>query len=81
MTECPLSCVRAACPDPDWLEKHSAFVLTITASASAALGIVFSYLLKSRCKNIRCCGVQCDRDVLSVQDIEVLSRAGPRQAS
>ena len=45
--ECPIECVRSACPDPDFLEKHNAFVLTLVASMSATLGVLFNYLLKS----------------------------------
>ena len=68
---CPIDCVRAACPDPDFLEKHSTFVLTITASLSATLGVILSYILKSRCKKINCCGLSCDREPieLKVEDV------------
>ena len=70
---CPIECVRSACPDPDFLEKHSTFVLTITASLSATLGVVLSYILKSRCKRIQCCGLTCDREPidLKVEDVTV----------
>ena len=73
MTVCPIDCVRAACPEPDFLEKHSTFVLTITASLSATLGVILSYILKSRCKKIKCCGLSCDREPieLTVEDATV----------
>lgn len=61
-TICPIDCVRAACPDPDFLEKHSTFVITMTASASGLLGVIFAYFLKSRCRKISCFGVSCERD-------------------
>jgi hypothetical protein len=64
---CPIDCVRAACPEPDFLEKHSTFVLTITASLSATLGVLLSYILKSRCKKIQCCGLSCDRDPIELK--------------
>ena len=64
---CPIDCVRAACPEPDFLEKHSTFVLTITASLSATLGVFLSYILKSRCKKIQCCGLSCDRDPIELK--------------
>ena len=69
--DCPIECVRSACPDPDWLEKHEGFVLTSVASVSAALGIVLSYFLKSRCSRIDCCGIKCHRDVLELTPDQV----------
>ena len=68
---CPLQCVRAACPDPDFLEKHSTFVLTMTASVSATLGVIFSYMLKSRCKKIQFCGFSCDREPVELRDSQI----------
>jgi len=64
---CPLDCVRLGCPEPDWLEKHNGFLITLIGSLSAALGIIFSYCLKSRCKNIKTPCVSCDRDVLEIK--------------
>ena len=73
MVECPIECVRSACPDPDFIEKNGAWLLTIIGVFAACLGTVLTYFLKSRCKKISCCGVSCDRDVveLSPQDITV----------
>lgn len=56
-TVCPLECLR----EDSWLEKHESFVLTLTASLSALLGMLLSYCLKSRCTSIRCCGLSCER--------------------
>jgi len=70
---CPLECVNQGCPEPDFLEKHSGFLITLIGSFSAALGVVFSYCLKSRCKNIKTPCISCDRDVLQIkkEDIEI----------
>ena len=71
---CPIECVKSACDDPpDFLEKHNAFILTMVASMSACLGVLFSYFLKSRCKNIKCCCISCDRDVITLdpQNVEI----------
>jgi len=73
---CPIECVKSGCDDPpDFLEKHNAFLLTLIASLSACVGIVLTYFLKSRCKNIKTPCVSCDRDVIALvpQDIEVSS--------
>jgi hypothetical protein len=69
--ECPIECVRSACPDPDWLEKHNGFVLTLVASFSAAVGVVLSYFLKSRCSTIDCCGMKCNREVVELNPDQV----------
>lgn len=71
--DCPIECVRSACPTPDFLEKHSSFVLTISAAFFTFLGGMFSYFLRSRCKIIKTPCISCDRDVLTPQDIEIMS--------
>ena len=50
---CPLECVRSGCPQQDFLEKHNGFFITLIGSLSAVLGVIFSYCIKSRCKNIK----------------------------
>ena len=64
---CPVECVNQACPDPDWLEKHNGFLITLIGSISAVLGIVFSYCIKSRCKNIKTPCMSCDREVVEIK--------------
>ena len=68
---CPIECVKAGCPEPDFLQKHSTFVLTAIGSLSALLGIVISYCLKSRCTNIRTPCLSCDRVPLEPDDIAI----------
>ena len=70
---CPIECVRGGCPDPDFLEKHSGFLITLIGAFSAALGVIFSYCIKSRCKNIKTCCLSCDRDVIQIkkEDVEI----------
>ena len=72
MIECPIECVRAACPDPDFLEKHETFVLTMTATISATLTALLSYFLKSRCTKIKCFGMSCMRQPLSSPSVETV---------
>lgn len=64
--ECPIECVRAACPSPDFLEKHSAWLLTVMAAFTGCIGVMLTYFLKSRCRKINCCGVSCVRDVMEL---------------
>jgi len=65
---CPIECVK---DEPDFLQKHSTFVLTAIGSISALVGIVFSYCLKSRCTNIRTPCLSCDRVPLEPDDIAI----------
>ena len=76
---CPIQCIKSGCDEADWLQKHESFVLTITATMSAALGVVFSYFLKSRCTKIRFCGFSCDRTPVSLEatDLEVTTQPTP----
>jgi hypothetical protein len=71
-TYCPISCVKSGCDEPDFLQKHSSFLLTICTLLGGGLGVMLSYFLRSRCKNIRtpCCS--CDREVvdLTAEDVE-----------
>ena len=80
MEDCPIHCVKAGCADPpDFLEKHNAFLLTVIASGSAALGLIFSYFLKSRCRTISIFNgcISCDRTPveLEVIDTQIVNNA------
>jgi hypothetical protein len=70
-TQCAIECVRAACPDPDWLEKHEGFVITIVGLLGGACGIMLTYFLKSRCTKIKCCGFGCDREPVHLEPSQV----------
>ena len=76
MSTCPIECVNIVC-NPSWLEKHESFVLTIVGLAGTGIGVLLSYFLNSRCKNIKTCCISCDRDVLPpdnlVGDVETTS--------
>lgn len=41
------------------------FIIAIVGIGSACVGGLLSFLLKSRCRTIKCCGVHCEREVLS----------------
>lgn len=59
---CPIQCVKSGCPsDPDFLEKHSTFVVTSLSLVGAGLGVLLTFCLKSRCSKIKCCGLECQR--------------------
>lgn len=77
MTVCPIECVRSGCPDPDFLEKNGAWLLTVIAGFTGCFGMVLTYFLKSRCKRIACWGVSCVRDVVELgpEQVEISSKA------
>ncbi len=69
---CPIECIRGGCPDaPDFIERNGTFLLTVIGSLSGILGVCLSYMLKSRCKNIKTPCLSCDRDVVSLQPDQV----------
>ena len=61
---------------PDFLDKHGAWVLTIVGVATGCVGTLLAYFLKSRCKKIKLCGLECDREVVALepQNVEVTSQ-------
>ena len=52
---CPVHCVNLGCPQPNWLEAHETFVLTVIGIGGSGLGVLLAYFLKSRCSNIKVC--------------------------
>ena len=71
MTTCPIECVRSACPEDDWLQKHSGFVITMVGVLGGGLGVLLSYFLKSRCTKIKCCGLSCDREPITLTPAQI----------
>ncbi len=70
--ECPISCVRSACPDPDFLEKHSTFLLTLVGVVGGGIGVALTYCLRSRCTRISLGCLRCDRQPLEVEEIQAI---------
>jgi hypothetical protein len=66
MVICPIECI-----EQDFLEKHSGFVITITGVISGSLGMLFSFFLKSRCTEISCGCIKCNRDVLELNPDQI----------
>ena len=71
MTVCPVDCLSFC--EESFIQKHETFILTLVASGSTLLGMIFSYLLKSRCSKISLCGLSCDR--VPPQDTPIRSTA------
>lgn len=64
--------------EPDWLEKHGTFILTLLGLLGGGASGLIMYFLKSRCSNIKLCwgAVSCIREPLPADMIEV--SAAPR---
>ena len=68
-TLCPIECFNK--DDPDFLSKHSTFVLTLCSLLSGVLGVVLTYFLRSRCKTVKFCCIECDRDVVALNSEQI----------
>lgn len=51
---------------PDFIERNGAWLLTVFGILGACVSGMFVYFLKSRCSSIKCCGMECQRDVLDL---------------
>ena len=51
---------------PDFIERNGAWLLTVLGIVSACVSATLVYFLKSRCRSIKCCGMECERDVLDL---------------
>jgi len=47
----------------------AASISTVATSIAAALALVIKTITTSRCSTIKCCGLECDREVLPPSEI------------
>jgi len=75
MDDCPVHCVNIACRDPDFIEKHNAFILTLVGIVGTGCGVLLNYFMRSRCTDINLCGLKCKRIPMNVSqtDIEIIN--------
>ena len=83
---CPLNCMNRdiICESPpDWLEKHSTFLLTFIGAVGGAISVLLAYCIKSRCKKIKCCGIECDRSPIDIEakdiDVNIVKEPSPKK--
>ena len=60
---------------PDFIERNSAFLLSAIGIVAGCAGGLVAYLLKSRCTSLRCCCVECIRQPLTAQELEIVTAA------
>ena len=53
-----------------WDEFNGAFWLTLSGALFAFGGVCLKAILKSRCKEFRCCGLMCIRDPLPADQFD-----------
>ena len=58
---------------PDFIERNGAWLLSVVGILGSCTTAVLVYFLRSRCRRIRCCGCECERDVL---DLETTQNGG-----
>ena len=68
-TLCPIECFKD--DPPDFLSKHSTFVLTCSSLVSGGLALLLTYFLKSRCRTVEFCCLKCEREVLPLNAVDV----------
>ena len=59
--------------DPDFLERNSAFLLSVFGILSGCFAGLTAYFLKSRCTSISCFCCKCERDPLPADAIQLES--------
>lgn len=55
--------------EPDFVERNGAWLLSVFGVIAACMSGMLAYFLKSRCSRIKCCGFECERDVLDLERV------------
>ena len=53
------------------LPVSESFIIAVVGGITASLALMCSCILKSRCYRIRFCGIECDRQVLTIDDLHI----------
>jgi len=56
---------------PDFVERNGAWLLSVFGIVGTCVSAMSVYFLKSRCSSIKCCGIECQRDVLDLTQVEL----------
>ena len=52
----------------DFLQRNGTWLLSMLAVVMSCITLTLGYFLRSRCTSIKCCGVECSRDVLNLTE-------------
>ncbi len=64
---CPIECVKDT---PSFVKESEGFLLTIVATISGIIGLLLQTCIKSRCTNIKLCGLECIRQPIPVEELD-----------
>ena len=59
------------------LPVSESFILSVIGATGALISIIFASMRKSRCNQIKCFCFECNRDVMSKEELE-LEQPSPR---
>lgn len=62
------------------LPVSESFILTLCGLMTGFLGATLTFLLKSRCSEIRCCGIYCKREVIPANELESVAIQVPQNS-
>ena len=54
--------------EPDFVERNGAWMLSVLGIMGTFVSAMLVYFLKSRCTSIKCCGMECQRDVVNLSE-------------
>ena len=60
----------------EFVRENSGFILTFVGMIGGGISLCLVCILKSRCEYIKCCGVECKRQVIpatELADVELTS--------
>ena len=60
--------------EPDFIERNGTWLLSMIGVIGACAAGLCVYMIKSRCTKIKCCGSECERDVLALDPAEIETR-------
>ncbi len=66
---------------PDFIERNAAFLLSALGIIAGCGGGLLAYMLKSRCSSIKCCCVECIRQPLTTQELEMVTTQSTQNAT
>ena len=62
---------KAEMAEPDFIQRNGSWILSVCTLVSSCFAGMLVYALKSRCTRIRCCGAECERNVLDLDPSQV----------
>jgi hypothetical protein len=52
-----------------FIEQNDGFILTFSGLMGTGITLCLMCILKSRCSYIKCCGVECKRNVIPTEEL------------